>query len=83
VQLNILKKAWSMLAPGGRLVYATCSILKAENAEVVEAFLNEQADASEVPIDAEWGRRLSHGRQILPGEEGMDGFYYAVLVKSH
>lgn len=83
VQLNILKKAWSMLAPGGRLVYATCSILKAENAEVIEAFLSNQADASEAPIDAEWGRRLSHGRQILPGEEGMDGFYYAVLVKSH
>ena len=83
VQLNILEKAWSMLTPGGRLVYATCSILKAENAEVIETFLGKHADASEHSIDAAWGRRLSHGRQILPGEEGMDGFYYAVLVKSH
>lgn len=83
VQLGILQNAWSMLAPGGRLVYATCSILKMENAEVIEGFLAAFEDAVEVPINADWGHTLTHGRQILPGEYGMDGFYYAVLVKKH
>ena len=80
-QQALLDVAWSVLAPGGRLVYATCSILRTENALNIERFLRRQADARELPIEAAWGRADSHGRQILPGEDGMDGFYYACLGK--
>ena len=62
-------------------MYATCSILRTENALNIERFLRRQADAREFPIEAAWGRADSHGRQILPGEDGMDGFYYACLRK--
>ncbi|APZ44375.1 16S rRNA (cytosine(967)-C(5))-methyltransferase RsmB [Acidihalobacter ferrooxydans] len=80
-QQQLLDVAWRVLAPGGRLVYATCSILRAENALNIRRFLARQPDARESLIDARWGRAESHGRQILPGEDGMDGFYYACLSK--
>ena len=80
-QQALLDSLWPLLRPGGRLLYATCSVLRAENDEVVTAFLATHSDAYERMIPADWGRALPHGRQILPGEEGMDGFYYAVLDK--
>lgn len=81
-QRQLLQTAWSMLAAGGRLVYATCSVLKQENEAQIAAFLAQQTDAAEFVIDAEWGEARAHGRQILPGQHDMDGFYYAVLIKS-
>lgn len=81
-QAGLLDRLWSVLKPGGRLVYATCSILRAENTAQIEAFLARQADAQEQPLAADWGRPQAAGRQILPGEADMDGFYYAVLEKS-
>ena len=48
---------------------------------IAGAFLATHPDAHEQPIVADWGHALPHGRQILPGESGMDGFYYAVLGK--
>jgi 16S rRNA (cytosine967-C5)-methyltransferase len=80
-QQTMLNNLWSLLRPDGRLVYATCSVLRQENEKVVATFLTAHPDARESPITADWGRALSRGRQILPGEAGMDGFYYAVLVK--
>lgn len=80
-QQALLTGLWPLLRPGGRLLYVTCSVLRAENERVVAAFLATHPDAHEQPIVAGWGRVLSHGRQILPGESGMDGFYYAVLGK--
>jgi 16S rRNA (cytosine967-C5)-methyltransferase len=56
-------------------------VLRQENERVVDAFLAAHPDAVEQPIAASWGRPLSRGRQILPGEAGMDGFYYAGLIK--
>jgi 16S rRNA (cytosine967-C5)-methyltransferase len=55
--------------------------LRRENEQVVAAFLAAQPEAREQPIVADWGRPLTLGRQILPGEAGMDGFYYALLIK--
>ena len=81
-QTRILDAMWSLLEPGGRLIYATCSILRAENAAQVDAFLRRHADA--VPRDdlvPMFGRPDGHGRQNLPGEGGMDGFFYASLDK--
>jgi 16S rRNA (cytosine967-C5)-methyltransferase len=70
-----------LLASGGLLLYATCSILKQENEQQIEAFLAHQQDAVELPINADWGVAGSYGRQIITGESGMDGFYYALLAK--
>jgi 16S rRNA (cytosine967-C5)-methyltransferase len=81
-QLQILEAAWSMLAKGGQLLYATCSVLRAENEETIARFLREHAEAAEVPINADWGVAVSHGRQILTGMTNMDGFYYARLAKT-
>ncbi|MCC7221531.1 MAG: 16S rRNA (cytosine(967)-C(5))-methyltransferase RsmB, partial [Candidatus Contendobacter sp.] len=80
-QRAILASLWPLLKPGGRLLYATCSVLRQENDQVIAAFLAAHPDAKEQPINAYWGRALAHGRQILPGEAGMDGFYYALLIK--
>ncbi|MDX1655623.1 MAG: 16S rRNA (cytosine(967)-C(5))-methyltransferase RsmB, partial [Candidatus Competibacteraceae bacterium] len=78
-QQDLLTALWPLLAPGGRLLYATCSVLRAENEAVIAAFLAQQPDARELPIEANWGEVAYHGRQILPGQEGMDGFFYACL----
>lgn len=81
-QQRLLKALWPLLKPGGRLVYATCSILPRENARQIAGFLQRQPDARELPMALDWGLACSHGRQQLPGEQGMDGFYYAVLERT-
>ncbi|EKO3418907.1 16S rRNA (cytosine(967)-C(5))-methyltransferase RsmB [Vibrio fluvialis] len=76
LQREILDAMWQQLKPGGTLVYATCSITPQENVLQVKDFLARTSDAQLV------GSELDNpGRQILPGEEDMDGFYYAVLTK--
>ncbi len=79
----LLRAAWPMLAPGGRLLYATCSTARAENHEVVARFLAEEPSAGSVPVPAVLGHVSpdAPGLQILPGEAGMDGFYYACLER--
>lgn len=81
VQQQLLHALWPLLRPGGRLVYATCSVLPEENEANIEMFVMQQLDATVLPIDAKWGCTLQYGRQILTGSEGMDGFYYACLSK--
>lgn len=81
-QSALLSSLWPLLEPGGTLVYATCSILKRENSQQINRFLEQHSDAvAEFPA-VEWGTPLSHGRQIMPGEAQMDGFFYAVLRKA-
>lgn len=80
-QCAILDGVWPLLARGGKLLYATCSVLSAENDAVIENLITEHPDAAVERIDAPYGRALRHGRQILPGEQGMDGFYYARVAK--
>jgi 16S rRNA (cytosine967-C5)-methyltransferase len=89
-QAQLLKTAWSMLEPGGRLLYASCSVLKAENATVVGAFLAAHTDARDITAQAAawpaapWRQPASEpGLRIRPGEAGLDGFYYACLQKSN
>lgn len=80
-QAWLLDALWPVLAPGGALVYATCSILARENAAQVEAFLARTADAIAEPLPDAFGHPAGPGRQRLPGEDGMDGFFYARLRK--
>jgi 16S rRNA (cytosine967-C5)-methyltransferase len=80
-QKEILEAAWQMLISGGILLYATCSILKAENEQQITAFLARHPDSFEIPILADWGQQRPAGRQILTGALEMDGFYYARLGK--
>ena len=80
-QLRLLNGLWPLLAPGGRLVYATCSILAAEGEDVVRRFFTQQADAKHEPIEASWGEARKFGRRIAPGGD-FDGFYYACLRKT-
>lgn len=80
-QRSMMAALWPLLAPGGLLLYATCSILRRENQQQVERFIHSRADALECHIDAAWGQATCHGRQVLPGSDDMDGFFYAVLAK--
>ena len=81
-QMALLDALWPVLAPGGTLVYATCSLLARENAVQVDAFLARTPDAVAEPLDDRFGRVAGAGRQRLPGEDGMDGFFYARLRKA-
>jgi 16S rRNA (cytosine967-C5)-methyltransferase len=80
-QRRILSALWPLLAPGGRLVYITCSVLRAENEAIVGELLAAQADAQAVAFTLPIGRAAAVGWQILPGDGDLDGMYYAVLQK--
>jgi 16S rRNA (cytosine967-C5)-methyltransferase len=86
LQGRLLAAAWRLLAPGGRLVYATCTVTRSENRDLLAAFLRGTPDAAVLSADL-WegwpgfGEADDFGRQILPGEAGADGFYYAALTK--
>lgn len=80
-QARLLNALWPLLKPGGKLLYATCSILKTENDGQAAAFLAARNDARALPVDLPGGRAQSAGCQVLPGDRGMDGFYYAYLEK--
>ncbi len=81
-QAHLLDALWPLLTPGGTLVYATCSILREENAAQVEAFLARTPDAACVPLDARFGIDTGSGHQRFPGQQGRDGFFCARLRKT-
>jgi 16S rRNA (cytosine967-C5)-methyltransferase len=87
-QAQVLRAAWGLLAPKGTLLYTSCSVLRAENEDVVGAFLAATAGAVDRTAEAtrDWPARrggAGPGYQVRPGEAGMDGFYYACLTKRH
>lgn len=77
-QVELLQACWQRLKPGGRLLYATCSVIRQENEAVMRKFRKLQKDVETVEIANMNG---DYGRMILPGEEGMDGFYLALMRK--
>ncbi|KAA1174173.1 16S rRNA (cytosine(967)-C(5))-methyltransferase RsmB [Marinobacter salinexigens] len=81
IQLGLLKAMWSILKPGGRLVYATCSVFPQENHRIIQRFLKQQESAVLIEPDVQWGRDMGAGRQLLPDPDSHDGFFYAVLEK--
>ncbi|HEX5421303.1 MAG TPA: 16S rRNA (cytosine(967)-C(5))-methyltransferase RsmB, partial [Gammaproteobacteria bacterium] len=74
-QAALLAALWPLLAPGGRFVYATCTLARRENREQIEAFLaaHNDAQAPEAPAALHL--------EIASGEANMDGFYYACMDK--
>ncbi|WP_129139246.1 16S rRNA (cytosine(967)-C(5))-methyltransferase RsmB [Modicisalibacter coralii] len=82
LQARLLDTLWQTLAPGGTLLYATCSVLPEENADQIDAFLARTPDAQATTPEAAWGRVAGAGRQLLPQDDGHDGFFYARLEKA-
>ena len=80
-QTELLAALWPLLKPGGRLVYATCSLLREENDLMIETYLDQHPAASSERIRAEWGTATACGRQLLPCLDATDGFYYARLTR--
>ena len=88
-QREILIKNWPLLKPGGRLLYATCSMFKDENEKQIEWFLDRCEDASLVGVTPVSGTEAdlkspvaAPGIQLFPTKQTNDGFYYALLQKS-
>ena len=82
LQQDLLAALWPLLAPGGLMVYATCSIMPEENEQQVAHFIRQQTDCQFLATDKPWGHSTGHGWQVLPGEHNMDGFFYSVLKKT-
>jgi len=86
-QASILASASRMVKPGGRLVYATCSILDEENEDIVNAFLAEHPDFTLVPVSkvlAEQKVELEMGDflKLYPHIHQTDGFFAAILERN-
>lgn len=81
-QRRILSAAWLALAPGGLLLYCTCSLLRRENERQIAWFLQQQPDAIHVALELPDSVACEYGVQILPGRNDMDGFFYAALRKT-
>jgi 16S rRNA (cytosine967-C5)-methyltransferase len=79
LQQQIMQQCWRLLAPGGVLLYATCSVLPDENSAQISHFLQHNADARLDSLPQQNAGTV--GWQLLPGEQDMDGFYYARLIK--
>jgi 16S rRNA (cytosine967-C5)-methyltransferase len=73
-QAAILHSLWQLLAKGGKLLYATCSIFHEENQGQIDQFLKQHQDATQLP--------LAHPQngQLIPCADH-DGFFYALLQK--
>lgn len=89
LQRRLLAAAAALVRPGGRLIYATCSILPDENGAVVDAFLADHPAFREVPVEGIWPRVATGdypgdgGRLMLtPHRHGTDGFFAAVLERA-
>jgi 16S rRNA (cytosine967-C5)-methyltransferase len=81
-QARLLDALWPLLAPGGRLTYATCSVLSAENQAQIAAFCRRTPTASVVPLLLPGFLPCGAGYQNLPGNGDQDGFFYASLQRS-
>ena len=84
-QLSLLVDYAPLCAVGGRLIYATCTVTRAENDRVIERFLAERDDFVAVPVKEIWGRaraeQVGDGQvlRLLPNRHDTDGFFAAVL----
>ncbi len=85
LQSRLLKKLWSVVQPGGMLVYVTCSVFAEENQQVIRSFVKTHPEARLLPIDLPLGQPIDNeisGWQILPGTDNTDGLFFARLQKN-
>jgi 16S rRNA (cytosine967-C5)-methyltransferase len=87
LQTAMLEALWPLLEPSGRLLYVTCSVLAAENDVVIGDFLARHGDAREDRVLPNYNIRdlmveKTCGFQVLPGSQGLDGFYFACLERT-
>lgn len=80
-QAALLDASWLAVRPGGRLLYATCSLLPRENAAQIGAFIERHADAVVVDLAVARGTHSGIGVQLLPDRDDTDGFFYATVEK--
>jgi len=85
-QRDLLEKLWPLLKPGGRVLYATCSVLRSENSRVISDFLKARSDAREIrPLRGDVLQIVNPdkgpGYQLFPGTADTDGFYYALMER--
>lgn len=81
LQQRLFDLGSAMVKPGGRLVYAVCSLLDAEGGEQTEKFLESHPGWREIPIDLPIGRQYRKGILLSPYHDGTDGFYFTCLEK--
>lgn len=81
IQKQLITNLWLTLKPGGKLLYATCSVMPEENEKQMADFLSETPNAHEITLDVTWGKKVSHGIQLLPNKNSHDGFYYCLIEK--
>jgi 16S rRNA (cytosine967-C5)-methyltransferase len=83
-QARLLDNLWLLLKPNGRMLYATCSLLPAENSQQIRAFLAKTPDAKLQQLNLADSHDTSFGTQFLPKDaQHGDGFFYALLVKDN
>lgn len=81
--LRLLDNLWQHLRAGGRLLYASCSLFRAETDQVIYNFLERHPKDAKVYVPSVlWGHRETLGIHVLTGEDDMDGFFYSILLKT-
>lgn len=89
-QASLLERAAGLTAPGGRLIYATCSLLPQENDGQIAAFLAQHPDFALLPIAALWRELLptpwplpagTDSLTLTPAGQACDGFFIAVMAR--
>jgi len=80
-QAHVLDLAATLVRPGGRITFITCSLLDAEGIAAVDAFLARHRDWRAGPIVAPIGRARGAGWRLTPGSDGTDGFFFANLLR--
>lgn len=81
LQARLMELASALVAPGGRLVYAVCSLLDAEGGDQAEGFLQNHPDWRDIEVDLPIGRPYRKGTLLTPYQDGTDGFYFTCLEK--
>ena len=83
LQQKLLDSLWKTVKPGGRMLYATCSVFKHENEAQMQTFMRAKKDAVAIPLSGPDGSiDCLPGLQVLTGSGGADGFYYCLVKKS-